>query len=188
MFDDDDYEDYFVDSGSEEEEHRHSEPERDRTPDRRVIEFGGVDQPSARPQDARTQEVRIVRERQGCMAPWLLGIVVLVLVAFVGIGYFRYLSPIVDDAIMDVYVTDVQRRGVVFKTTEADVVVADRLVDMKSAYTHPVGVTVADDVTAHILQSLQASGKPVRVRYRQYAATLPWRGESKIIVTGIVRQ
>lgn len=187
MFDDDDYEDYFVDFGSDEEERRQSESVQERTPDRRVIDFGG--EPTAvRPQEARPQEDRIVRGRQGCMTPWLLGIVALVLVAFVGIGYFRYLSPIVDDAVMDVYVTDVQRRGVVFKTAEADVVVADRLVDMESAYTHPVGVTVADDVTAHILQSFQASGKPVRVRYRQYAATLPWRGESKIIVTGIVRQ
>lgn len=180
MFDDDDYEDYFVDSGTDDE--RQSLSGMERTEGRRVIEFGSAEQTSHAEREPRD------RSRSGCLAPWLLVIVAVVVIALAGIGYFRYLSPVVDDAVMDVYVTGVQRRGVVFKTIEADVVMADRLVDSASAYTHPVGVTVADEVTAHILRSLQATGCPVRVAYRCYAATLPWRGESKIVVTGVVSQ
>ena len=179
MLTDDDFEDYFVEPDPEPE----SDPEpRQEAGGRRVIEFG---EPSPR-EDGRRESHEDSHGRQsGCMSRWLLMIAAVVVVALGGIGYFRYLSPCVDDAVMDVYVTGVQRRGVVFKTMEADVVVADRLVDTVSAYTHPVGVTVADDMTAHRLQSVRSTGRAVRIRYRQYSATLPWRGESKIVVTGI---
>lgn len=173
MLTDDDYEDYFVESDP-------GFPKmRTEVGGHRVIEFG--DQPLRRDEPAEDRRGR----QSGCMSRWMLVIVAIVAIAAGGIGYFRYLSPCVDDAVMDVYVTGVQRRGVVFKTMEADVVVADRLVDTAYAYTHPVGVTVADDVTAHRLQSVQSTGLSVRIRYRQYSATLPWRGESKIVVTGI---
>lgn len=179
MLTDDDFEDYFVESDPEPEKPQESWQD---PGGRRVIEFGD---PVHRREQWHEGDDGRISNQSGCMTRWLIIVGVVVVLALAGIGYFRYLSPCVDDAVMDVYVTGVQRRGVVFKTMEADVVAADGLLDTASAYTHPVGVTVADDMTAHRLQSVQSTGRVVRIRYRQYSATLPWRGESKIVVTGI---
>lgn len=112
----------------------------------------------------------------------------IVVVIALAIAYFRYLSPCVDDAVMDVCVTHIEKRGVFFKTYEAEIVFPDRLDDDSpdgAPYTRPSSVTVADPAVAERLGAIQATGKPVRLRYRRYYGTLPWRGESKTVITGI---
>lgn len=45
--------------------------------------------------------------------------------------------------------------------------------------------SVTNDSVATLLKNLQ--DECVQLRYKQYRAVLPWRGDSKYIVTGVVR-
>lgn len=113
-----------------------------------------------------------------------LGVIVL---SGLGIGYFRYVVPCADNAVMEVYVRNVERRGVFFKTYEAEVV-APPGADYEEAsrkYSGPRPVTIESAELAQRLQESEGSGRPVKLRYRQYYGTLPWRGESKTVVEAI---
>ncbi len=201
MFLDDDYPDYFLDDDPEpgsaaSEERKESgaspRPAESARPDRPVrpgetISFAENIPPRRSDTSAeadRHDDGRLLtgrgRRSLGC------GCLMVIAIASV-IAYFRYLSPCVDDAVMEVCVTHIEKRGVFFKTYEAEIVVpessgAARRVD--TPYTRPSAVTVSDPAVAERLSALQASGKPVRLRYRRYYGTLPWRGESKTVVTG----
>ena len=49
-------------------------------------------------------------------------------------------------------------------------------------------MTVADDALARRLQTLQGTGRPVTVSYERFYGTLPWRGGSTSVITGIVSE
>ena len=175
MFDDD-VEDYFVERESEKEtKETPSVPlEQERQQNSRVIDFGQPDLGSQeQPQSHETENHHSNRFMSVLIKMAIVAILVL------GVwGYFRYFSPVVDSAVMDVYVENVQRRGVLFKTFEAQLTEKDQ----------PVGVSIADETTFYALQEHQSSGQKIRVRYCKYVATLPWRGESEIVIVGIVER
>lgn len=178
MFDDDDFPDYFLEEGDSE-----SQPQpqsKERTPQTgETIVFSGDGSRGHAESDVTSGR----RDRHGFGCGFKVGCgLFLLLIIFCAIAYFRYLTPTVDDAVMDVYVQKVERRGVFFKTYEAEIVELQRLADTVSAYTHSCSVTIADERLARRLQSMQSGGTPVRLRYQQYAASLPWRGESKRII------
>lgn len=204
MFLDDDYPDYFLDDGSEpgsaapqERKEpatapRRPESERSDRPDRpmragETISFADDIPPRRSDIPASTArhdgDNRLLtgrgRRSLGC------GCLVVLAIAAV-IAYFRYLSPCVDDAVMEVCVTHIEKRGVFFKTYEAEIVVPETSATRRddTPYTRPSAVTVSDPAVAERLSALQATGRPVRLRYRRYYGTLPWRGESKTVVTG----
>lgn len=180
MFDDEDYDDYFLDDNEEGDTSRQTQDYERRTPTAgETINFGSST--TAGSHDDRSHETKSTgRKRSGCGC-----IIVIVLVIAAAIGYFRYFSPAVDDAVMDVCVVNVEKRGLLFKTYEAEVVDPQRISDQESPYTRPQAVTIADEALARRLQQIQSSGRPVRLRYRRYSATLPWRGESKIVITAL---
>lgn len=99
--------------------------------------------------------------------------------------YLRYCSPYAEDAAMEVYVVNVEKSGPIFKTYEAQVVSVDRLSDTTQIYSHPEQFTVGTEALAHTLQSLQGKRIPVTLRYEKFYATLPWRGASKWVITGV---
>jgi len=178
MFDDDDFPDYFLEEGDSESQPQPQSKER-------TLQSGGTIVFSG--DNSRGHVESDIDSRHGSGRGFGCGFKVgcgifLILMIFCVIAYFRYLTPIVDDAIMDVYIQKVERRGVFFKTYEAEIVELQRLADTASAYTHSCSVTIADERLARRLQSMQPGGKPVRLRYQQYAASLPWRGESKRII------
>ncbi len=178
MFVNDDFPDYFLDESDSESQPQPQDKERTR-------QTGGMinfseDGPHGHGESDSGAGRRPGRGfgcgfKVGCGA-------VIILIIFCVIAYFRYLTPTVDDAVMDVYIQKVERRGVFFKTYEAEIVELQRLADTASTYTPSRSVTIADERLARRLQSMQSGGKPVRLRYQQYAASLPWRGESKLIV------
>ena len=49
-------------------------------------------------------------------------------------------------------------------------------------------IVIVDESIFLQLQSHQDSGKEIRVGYCRYSATLPWRGESEIVITEILSQ
>lgn len=99
--------------------------------------------------------------------------------------YLRYCSAYAVDAVMRVYVVNVEKRGLVFKTYEAQVVAIDALADTNKVYSHPEQFTVDGEELAHRLQSFQGRRIPVTLHYEKFYATLPWRGASKWVVTSI---
>lgn len=185
MIDDEDYEDYFLEE-SEDEKPRSNvnagQYERATPRAGETINFGGTHETASQPDDDQPGCFNTLMRRLGCGCSIAIA---LTLAVGATIGYFRYLTPTVEDAVMDVNVLHVEKRGTMFKTYEAEVTAPEALQDSTGSYTRPQAVSVADETLARRLQQLQSTGRPVRLRYCRYASALPWRGESKIIVTGI---
>ena len=114
---------------------------------------------------------------------WIGGVVVLI--ALIIGCWFRYFSPYVDDAIQFGYVENIERRGTVFKTFEGVLIPYKELMDTTRIYSRDFIFTAVDEKVATRLKRAQISAEPVRVGYRKYHATLPWRGASKIVVTSV---
>lgn len=164
----DDVEDYFVEQEPEvvpvsmQSEVNDSEQKQGS----RTIAFAEVE--SVQSQDNASVSTKNVRR--------LIKIVAAIFIIGAIICYFRYFSPIVDSAVLDGSVENVQRRGMLFKTFEAEIVDRGKIVP----------VSIVDESVFLKLQSHQSSGQIVRVGYCKYTATLPWRGESEIVVTDVV--
>lgn len=120
--------------------------------------------------------------RRGYM---VLGIIILVLGA---IFYLRYLNPYVVDARTTGYVKSVEKRGIIFRTYEADVISEERLTDTTRVYSGNMMLTVPDESLARRLQELQGTGRKVTIVYEKYYGTLPWRGASTTVITGIIER
>ena len=110
-------------------------------------------------------------------------VALLLLVAIIVAFHLRFLSPYVEDATAYGYVDNIETRGTVFKTFEGILINYKELHDTTRLYTRDFIFTAADASVAATLKRMQLKGRPVRVTYKTYHATLPWRGASKTIVT-----
>ena len=90
--------------------------------------------------------------------------------------WLRYFSPYVEDATQYGYVEHIEKRGTVFKTYEGVLLPYKELHDTTRIYSRDFIFTAADKQVALRLKRAQLDARPVRVTYRQYHATLPWRG------------
>lgn len=190
MFEEDDYPDYFLGDDEQEQPRQESASHSgyDSVPKPgQTISFGSEDRDNTNDgdrlagRDERSAAggcfgIKGTLGRLGCMVSTLFMIIVALII------YVRYLTPTVSDAVMDVYVISVQQRGVFFKTYEAEIVDPGRLDDTSKSYTHAVAVSIEDEDLARTLQQIQSTDRIVRLHYKQYSATLPWRGESKTVI------
>ncbi|MCH5228681.1 MAG: hypothetical protein J1F12_01635 [Muribaculaceae bacterium] len=96
--------------------------------------------------------------------------------------WIRYFSPYVEDATQYGYVESIEKRGMVFKTYEGTLIPYKELMDTTRIYNRDFVFSVADNKTAAILKEALYKAKPIRVGYKKYYATVPWRGASKIVV------
>lgn len=116
---------------------------------------------------------------------WALAVII------IGLGvtcYFRYFSPYITEARVTGYVTQIERRGMVFKTFEGQMITESALTDTTRIYSRDFSFSVTNPSVVRELQNLQGSGKPVTLEYERYYATVPWRGSQPIVVTGIIKQ
>lgn len=175
---DDDKPDYFLSDDDAES------PKAETPGSGNVIDFGtpdtgsGIDNMTGR--DIKPAPRRR-RSLSKALTMLIIAAVGLICIAF----YIRYCTPYAQDAAMRAYVVNVEKRGLVFKTYEAQILSADELLDTSHVYSHPLEFTVADEAMAHALQNLQGRKQPVTIRYEKYYATLPWRGASKFIITSV---
>lgn len=208
MFDDDNHKDYFLDDEEPPQERRPDSVWGDWDSDHLPPELRKREEASARPDSedfddyddfAEPEDKKGLRaagkeqdgsalRRRGWNRGASIGCLGVIVLSALGIGYFRYGEPCVEDAVMEVCVRNVERRGLIFKTYEADVVMPPDMApeEMERRYSGPRPVTIESARVARELQSPAMAGRPVRLRYRQYYGTLPWRGESKTIVEAIV--
>lgn len=99
--------------------------------------------------------------------------------------YLRYLNPYVTDATVRGYVNRIERRGIIFKTYELEMVSDAALDDTRKVYTRDCSFSVDNDSIVAKLQKLQGTGERVVVTYETFYGTLPWRGASNSVVTAV---
>ncbi len=75
----------------------------------------------------------------------------------------------------------ITHKGNVFKTDEGEMWLSCRqMLNAEKFY-----FSITNDSLAQVLMSMQ--DECVQLTYKQYRQTLPWRGDSKYIVTGVIR-
>lgn len=99
--------------------------------------------------------------------------------------YIRYFRPYATGGVQYGYVEDIQEQGLLFKTFEGTLLPYRNLMDTTRPYGHDFVFTAADDKVAAALLKASAANRPVRVEYTRYTATVPWRGDSRLIVTSV---
>lgn len=114
----------------------------------------------------------------------LLGVAAVIIALLVAV-YLRYFSPYVDDAVEYGYIEHIEHKGTVIKTYEGVMILFRELHDTTRVYQRDFTFSTSDHDVAVKLKQYELAHKPVRVSYRQYHATVPWRGDSKTIVTAV---
>lgn len=97
--------------------------------------------------------------------------------------WIRFFSPYVEDATQYGYVDGIEKRGMIFKTYEGTLIPYKELMDTTRIYNRDFVFSVPDPQTAATLKQAMYDAKPIRVTYKKYYATVPWRGANKIVVT-----
>lgn len=113
--------------------------------------------------------------------------IIIVVIALSGLIFIRYFNPYVDDARETGYVVSVERRGIVFKTYEGMMLTPESFSDTTQVYQRDFTFSIPDRQLARRLQEMQGTGQKVTVVYERYYGILPWRGASKIVVTGVLQ-
>ena len=155
MFDDD-YPDYYL--GDDDEAPRRS----------RRIDFA--------PQTADREDEEDDEELHDETVRAVTVLAALVVVAASLTVYFRYLTPYIQESVVTGTVLGVERRGLIFKTYEATVLMPDGTT---------AEVSVASEDVARKMQALQGTDTQVNFECERYYGAAPWRGKSTTVVTGM---
>ena len=122
-------------------------------------------------------------KRRSRVPLWVWIICALAVIGLVIGCWIRYFSPYVEDATQYGYVEGIEKRGMIFKTYEGTLIPYKDLMDTTRIYNRDFVFSVKDPATATAIKQAMYNVKPIRVTYRKYYATVPWRGASKIVVT-----
>ena len=114
---------------------------------------------------------------------WIWCVLTVVVTGLAVAVWLRYFRPYVEGAVQAGYVENIEKRGSVFRSYEGVLLPYKELMDTNRVYTRDFVFTVQSPGVAAKIKKLMLEGKPVRVEYRRYHATVPWRGASTIIVT-----
>ena len=148
-------------------------------------------QPRLRPDDPRYYDREESQWDHITPAPYRRGPIVWISIAVVItmciiISLYVYLfTPQVEEAVEYGYVENVQKEGKFIKTFEGTILPYKNLMDVKRDYTKDFVFSAKNDSIAAELKRQQGRGKPVKVDYEIYRVKLPWRGNSKVIVTNV---
>ncbi len=115
----------------------------------------------------------------------LFWIITVAILAAAGAFYVRYFVPHTTETRTRGYITLVEKRGIVFKTFECEMVSESRLADTTRVYSRDMVFSIPTDSLGRLLQTYQSTGRPVTVTTKSYYGTLPWRGATNIILTDI---
>lgn len=117
--------------------------------------------------------------------PWIW-----IAVAAVGVGliigiWIHWFSPYVSDAVQYGYIEHIEKRGDVIKTFEGVILPYRQLMDTTRIYREDFVFSAKNDKVAADLKRYYIAHRPVKVEYKRYHATLPWRGASKTVVVKV---
>lgn len=111
--------------------------------------------------------------------------VVIILFCFIYWFCLYFFTPYIDKAETYGYVESVQRQGTFFKTYEGHILPYRTLMDTTRNYEGDFVFSVNDVHLASELRKRQQTGVPVKVTYSVYRQRMPWRGETKVLITGV---
>lgn len=97
----------------------------------------------------------------------------------------RYFSPYETDASQYGYVETISYRGDIFKSFEGVLLPYKEIHDTTRVYREDFRFSVRTDSVAAKLKRFQLQGRPVRVEYKRYHTSMPWRGETPVIITAV---
>lgn len=97
----------------------------------------------------------------------------------------RIFHPYVQEATQFGYVETIEKRGELFPTYEGVLLPYKNLMDTTRVYEEDVVFSTNNPGVAARMKELQFVNKPVRVQYMKYHTVMPWRGESKLIITDV---
>lgn len=115
---------------------------------------------------------------------WIVGAVVVTFCIIMGL-YIYFFTPQVKNAVQYGYVENVQKEGKIFDTFEGVILPYKSMMDTIRPYDGDFVFSTPDDHLAAELRKQQQSGRPVRVEYKVYRLSLPWRGNSEVVVTAV---
>ncbi len=159
------YNDYFDEDVADEED----KPEVEESPEQ--IEAKEIEKQTIGKQGGKLRKAIAV----------LVTVAVLVVAVWVAIIFWM---PFVNEAQQRGAIVQVRQEGWIFKTFEGQMITDERLADTIHVYQRDFIFSVENDSVARKLMELQSTGRRVVLTYKEYRGTLPWRGNSKIIVTG----
>ncbi|GAB6009697.1 hypothetical protein [Dysgonomonas reticulitermitis] len=119
------------------------------------------------------------------MAKKILLIIVAVIVAGLLIfGYIRYYVPFSDSGVKAGILNNVKHKGIIFKTYEGELIQSGFRPGAQGLQSNEFQFSIESKELYDKLMSL--SGQNVKLHYKEYYGTLPWRGYTKFIVDSIV--
>ena len=111
----------------------------------------------------------------------LAGVVVGLLITL----YIILFTPAASEASVCGYVEQIETRGVAFKTFEGVLLPYKELKDTTRVYRQDFLFSVRDPKVAANLRRMQYANQPVRIEYERYRVGLPWRGDTRVLVTSV---
>lgn len=98
-------------------------------------------------------------------------------------AYLRWFTPYSTMEMQYGYVEHIARRGDLFKTFEGVIIPYKAINDTIEPYPGDIVFSTTDDHVAATLLKLQHANLPAKIEIARYHGTLPWRGESRVIIT-----
>jgi hypothetical protein len=99
--------------------------------------------------------------------------------------WVRFFRPYSEGGIQYGYVDKIERCGAVFKTYEGTLLPYKNLMDTTRVYERDFIFTAKNEAIAIQLKKYMEANQPVKIEYKEYQTSVPWRGDSKIIVIGV---
>lgn len=97
----------------------------------------------------------------------------------------RYFVPISQGGVEWGYVEKIERQGNKLKTFEGILIPFKDIHDTTRIYQRDFVFSAKNDNVAATLKRHMLDHKPVRVEYEEYQTAVPWRGNSRIVVTRV---
>ncbi len=118
------------------------------------------------------------------MRRFLALIIVIILLALAGIGYYRYFW-VFGEGVKAGELNYVVKKGYMFKTYEGKLIQSGfRSKNVGTIQSYEFEFSIADKNIADKL--MLCSGKEVELHYREYLHSVPWRGYTNFIVDSII--
>lgn len=106
----------------------------------------------------------------------------LIPVALILAAWVWMFNPKVDGAVKYGYILHMERRGTLIKTFEGVMVPYREVGDATPLHFEKLRFSVESDTTAAKMKVMMLGCVPVRIEYKEYHTSLPWRGDEKFVV------
>jgi len=134
-------------------------------------------------EDAKqSSTTNVAPKKKNGIRKFLWGFFIISLLVLATLVWFLYYYDYSDGERTGLF-TKLSHKGNIFKTYEGEILVGNYQQSPSVMIPEKFSFSVSDKTLADSLMKIQ--GKIITVKYVQYHKTLPWRGESDYVVTGL---